>query len=65
MHAKALTEFPVISRLYWIGLYEEREAKKWEWFFQFDLAPVICYCTKRVVGGGQHTPSLTVAWCQY
>jgi len=37
--------------LYWIGLYEERDAKKWEWFFQVDLAPAIGYCTKRAIGG--------------
>jgi len=37
--------------LYWIGLYEERNSKKWEWFFQVDLAPAIGYSTKRVVGG--------------
>ncbi|KAI9448984.1 hypothetical protein BJY52DRAFT_293967 [Lactarius psammicola] len=36
--------------LYWIGLYE-RDAKKWEWFFQVDLAPGIGYCAKRVIGG--------------
>ena len=43
-----------MSRLYWIGLYEERHAKKWEWFFRVDLTPSIGYCTTRVVGGGQH-----------
>ncbi|KAF8260069.1 hypothetical protein EI94DRAFT_1689981 [Lactarius quietus] len=37
--------------LYWIGLYEERASKTWEWFFQVDLAPAIGHCTKRVVGG--------------
>ncbi|KAH9001843.1 hypothetical protein EDB86DRAFT_404606 [Lactarius hatsudake] len=37
--------------LYWIGLYEQRDAKKWEWFFQVDLAPGIGYYAKRVVGG--------------
>ncbi|KAH9068043.1 hypothetical protein EDB83DRAFT_675603 [Lactarius deliciosus] len=41
--------------LYWIGLYEQRDAKKWEWFFQVDLAPGIDYYAKRVVGGGKHT----------
>ncbi|KAI9434265.1 hypothetical protein BJY52DRAFT_1198255 [Lactarius psammicola] len=37
--------------LYWIGLYEQRNPRKWEWFFQVDLAPGIGYFTKRVVGG--------------
>ncbi|KAN0136613.1 hypothetical protein V8E53_005660 [Lactarius tabidus] len=37
--------------LYWIGLYEGRHSKIWEWFFQVDLAPAIGYCTKRAVGG--------------
>ncbi|KAH9034191.1 hypothetical protein EDB85DRAFT_1020965 [Lactarius pseudohatsudake] len=37
--------------LYWVGLYEQRDAKKWEWFFQVDLAPGIDYYAKRVVGG--------------
>ena len=41
-----------VSSLYWIGLYEEgRHSKKWEWFFQDDLAPAIGYCAKRAVGG--------------
>jgi len=31
--------------LYWIGLQEQRKAKKWEWFFESDLAPTIGYCT--------------------
>jgi len=37
--------------LYWIGLYEQQDAQKWEWFFQVDLAPAIGYCAKRVIGG--------------
>jgi len=37
--------------LYWIGLYEGRDSKKWEWLFQVDLAPAFSYCGKRVVGG--------------
>ncbi|KAH9060680.1 hypothetical protein EDB87DRAFT_1614773 [Lactarius vividus] len=37
--------------LYWIGLYEQGNTKKWEWFFRVDLAPGIDHCTKRVVGG--------------
>lgn len=37
--------------LYWIGLYEQRNAKRWEWFYKVDLAPAIAYCTKRVFGG--------------
>jgi hypothetical protein len=42
-------------RLYWIGLYEAQDSKKWGWFFQVDLAPTIGYCTKCVVGEGKHT----------
>jgi len=37
--------------LYWIGLYEERDSNKWNWFFQIDLAPAISYGTKGVIGG--------------
>jgi len=37
--------------LYWIGLYEDRDTKKGEWFFQADLAPAIGYCTKLFVAG--------------
>lgn len=37
--------------LYWIGLYEARHSRKWEWFFRIDLAPAICYFTKCIVGG--------------
>jgi hypothetical protein len=55
MRPEVLTQFLMTSRLYWIGLYEERDAKKWEWFFQVDLAPAIGYFTKRAVGGGQLT----------
>ena len=44
----------MVSRLYWVGLYEERHAKKWEWFFRADLTSAIGYCTTRVVGGGQY-----------
>ncbi|KAF8273217.1 hypothetical protein EI94DRAFT_1716153 [Lactarius quietus] len=36
--------------LYWIGLYEERSSKKWEWFFQVDLAPTIGYRAKCLGG---------------
>ncbi|KAN0136617.1 hypothetical protein V8E53_005664, partial [Lactarius tabidus] len=39
--------------LYWIGLYEERDSKKGEWFFRVDLAPAIGYCAKRVVAEGK------------
>lgn len=41
------------SRLYWIGLYQECDSKRWEWFFQVDLAPAISYCTKRIVAAGK------------
>ena len=54
----ALTEVRTTSRLYWIGQYEAL-SKKWEWFFQFDLAPAIGYSTKRVVGEGEHTHNLS------
>ncbi|KAI9435752.1 hypothetical protein H4582DRAFT_620713 [Lactarius indigo] len=37
--------------LYWIGLYEQKNAGKLEWFFQVDLAPGFGHCSKRVVGG--------------
>jgi len=37
--------------LYWIGLYEATCSKKWEWFFQVDLTPAICYSFLRFVGG--------------
>ncbi|KAF8266038.1 hypothetical protein EI94DRAFT_242838 [Lactarius quietus] len=37
--------------LYWVGLYESRDSKKWGWFFQVDLAPGICTFSKHVVGG--------------
>lgn len=36
--------------LYWVGLYEEEGPKKWQWFFQADLAPAIGYCAKRFIG---------------
>lgn len=36
-----------ILRLYWIGQYEQLESKKWNWFFQFDLAPGIICVVKR------------------
>lgn len=36
--------------LYWVGLYEGQDSKKWEWFFQVDLAPAFGYCTKCVIG---------------
>ena len=45
----------MVSRLYWIGLFEERPVKKWEWFFRADLTPAISYCTMRAVGGGQYS----------
>jgi len=36
--------------LYWVGLYEDRDSKKGQWFFQVDLAPAICNFAKRFVG---------------
>jgi hypothetical protein len=50
---ETLTEVWMTPRLYWIGLYEERDSKKGEWFFQVDWAPAIGYCAKRVVGEGK------------
>ncbi|KAF8266037.1 hypothetical protein EI94DRAFT_1734111 [Lactarius quietus] len=41
--------------LYCVGLYESRDANKWEWIewlFEFDLAPAIGYCTTHAVGSG-------------
>ncbi|KAH9175797.1 hypothetical protein EDB89DRAFT_1847158 [Lactarius sanguifluus] len=51
--------------LYWIGLYEQRDARRWEWFFHVDLAPGVGYCAKRVVGGGEHTHVLPTVRCLY
>ncbi|KAI9435766.1 hypothetical protein H4582DRAFT_1817203, partial [Lactarius indigo] len=51
--------------LYWIGLYEQRSAEGWEWFFEVDLAPGVGYCAKRVVGGGKYTHALLPVWCLY
>jgi hypothetical protein len=42
-----------MSSLYWIGLYEGRDSKKWEWLFQVDLVPAFSYCGKRVAGGSK------------
>ena len=47
-----------MSRLYWIGLYDERDSKKREWFFQVDLAPAIA---KRIVEKGKLGRSHDVA----
>ena len=52
---EVLAEVSTTPRLYWVGQYEERHARKWEWFFQVDLAPGIVYCIKRFIGGGEHT----------
>jgi len=49
--------------LYWIGLYEEQSSRKWKWFFQFDLAPAIGYCTKRASGADEYTV-LEVMFCE-
>ncbi|KAF8266039.1 hypothetical protein EI94DRAFT_242841 [Lactarius quietus] len=48
--------------LYWVGLYEGRDSKKLEWFFQVDLAPAIGYFSKRVVGGSKLTHIVLAAW---
>jgi hypothetical protein len=39
-----------MSRLYWVGLYEEEGPEKWQWFFRADLAPAIGYCAKCFIG---------------
>jgi len=51
LRIKVFTEVSTTSRLYWIGLYEERDSYKWRWFFKVDLSPAIGHYTKRVVGG--------------
>ena len=56
-----LTEVPMISRLYWIGLYDD--SKKWKCFFRVDLAPAIGYCAMRVVGECESTYMSQVVWC--
>ena len=50
----------MMSRLYWIGLYED--SNKWKWFFQVDSAPAIGYCAMRVVGGRKQTYVLLVVF---
>ena len=62
---EALAEDPTMSRLYWIGLHEQRKAKKWEWFFEFDLAPGIGYCIMRAIGSGKYTHTLPAMWRWY
>ena len=46
----------MMSRLYWIGLYED--SNRFKWFFQVDLTPAILpaigYFAKCVVAGGKH-----------
>jgi hypothetical protein len=60
---EVLNEVPVTSRLYLIGLYEDRASNKWKWFFQDDLAPVVGYCAMRMVGGGKHTYKFLAVRC--
>ena len=42
-----------MSRLYWIGLYEN--SNKWKWFFEVDFAPAIGHFAMRMFGGRKHT----------
>ena len=55
----------MMSRLYWVGLYED--SNRFKWFFQVDLTPAILpaigYFAKCVVAGGKHTLILLVVWC--
>jgi len=37
--------------LYWIGLHETTHLRRWEWFFEVDLTPAICYSFLRFSGG--------------
>ena len=50
------TEVPTTPRLYWFGLYDERDANTWKRFYQVDYAPSIGYFAKCVVGSGKRTP---------
>ena len=59
---EVLTEVPMTSRLCWIGFREQRNAKKWEWFFEFDLVPAIGYFIMRAIGSGKHTHLLLAVW---
>ena len=36
-------------------MYEEEGPKKWQWFFQDDLAPAISYRAKRFTGERKHS----------
>lgn len=45
----------MLLRLYWVGQYEGRHRKKWDWFFEHDLAPAF---RKYLFGGGEHTSTL-------
>lgn len=46
----------MMSRLYWVGLYED--SNRFKWFFQVDLTPAILpgigYFAKCMVAGGKH-----------
>ena len=54
-------ELTLATSLYWVGLYEAICSKKWEWFFQVDLTPTICYSFLRFVGGGEYITLNTLA----
>ena len=47
----------MVLRLYWVGQYEEpgRHRKKWDWFFEHDLAPTF---RKYLFAGGEHAHTL-------
>ena len=50
-HLELLTEVLTMSRLYWIGLYED----KWKSFIKVDLSPAFVYCAKCMLGESEHT----------
>ncbi len=45
-------------RLTWVGYYEERRGRNWEWFFQVDLAPAIGYSAKHMIRESEHICSI-------
>jgi hypothetical protein len=54
-----------MSSLYWFGLYEQPDAKKWRWVawvHEVDLAPAIGYSILRAIGICKHTHILPAVW---
>ena len=47
----------MVLRLYWVGQYEKPggHRKKWDWFFEHDLAPTF---RKYLFRGGEHAYTL-------